>query len=109
VPASNPAVTNRPASHAGERLLIRAQRFPQWIGDVRVSSGVVPGGPSAVRDLDDRQIPGVRDRQRPHTERVDQLEDCGVGADAQRQREDGDCREPGTPQEDAGAVAEILP
>ena len=97
-----------PRQHAGERLLIRAHGLPQRIRDVRVPSGVVPRRPSTVRNLDDGQVPRLRNRQRPNAQRVDQLEDRGVGADAEGEREHGDGGESGTAQQDAGAVPEIL-
>ena len=49
----------------------------------------------ATRDLDLDELFGVRHRERAQPERVEQLEDGGVRADAQRQRQDRDRREAG--------------
>ena len=51
----------------------------------------------------------VAHRQRAQHQRVDQAEDRGVGADAQRQREHDDQREPAIPGEHPDGVADVAP
>ena len=52
---------------------------------------------------------GMRDRQRAQPHRVDELEDRGVRAHAEHQREDGDRRERAAAPEHARGVADVLP
>ncbi len=46
-------------------------------------------------------------RQPPQHQRIDQAEDCGVGANPERQGQDDDEREAGIPDERAEAVAHV--
>ena len=55
------------------------------------------------------QAPGVAVRQRLEQHAVDDAEDRAVGANAERERDDGDGREPGRPAQDANRVDEVLP
>ena len=67
---------------------------------------------AAVRRLDDAdfdQLLGTLDRQRAQADRVDELEDRGVGAGAERQRQDRDDGERRVAAQQARAVAEVLP
>ena len=55
------------------------------------------------------QTAGVAVRQRLEQHAVDDAEDRAVGADAERERDDGDEREPGRSPQDAHRVGEVLP
>ena len=57
---------------------------------------------------DEDQPVGVRIRQRPEQRLVEQAEDRGVGADAQRERQDGDEREDRLLAERPEGEAEVL-
>jgi len=61
------------------------------------------------RAADNQQPRRVRKRERVEHEAVDDAEDRGVAADAEREREDGDRRKPGTPRQLAQRVAHVLP
>jgi EAL domain-containing protein (putative c-di-GMP-specific phosphodiesterase class I) len=77
---------------------------------------------AVVRHRGDAQIPrlvevplphghealDVGERQRPQQRRVDHAEHGGVGADAERERQDGNGREPGRAAPRAGRVAEVV-
>ena len=69
----------------------------------------VAGPPRRAQVLPDHHQPfGIRIGQRPEQQRVDDAEDCGVGADAQRQRDEGDHRERPCLQHHANGVPNIL-
>ena len=51
----------------------------------------------------------MRHRQRAQPQRVDELEDRGVGADAQHQRQDGDHGETAAAPEHARGIAHVVP
>ena len=51
---------------------------------------------------------GALERQRPQQHRVDDAEDRGGGADAERERDDGGEREAGPAEEAAGGEAQVL-
>src|SRR6266513_5364878 len=57
---------------------------------------------------DQREALRLRERQGTVEQGVDDREDGGIGADADRQREDGHGREPGVAGELAERVAEVL-
>ena len=55
------------------------------------------------------QSAGLLERKRAEQQRIDHAEDGAVGADAERERDDGDQREAGILQQRAQAVAQVLP
>ncbi len=57
---------------------------------------------------DQNELARARIRQRPKQHAVDDAEDRGVGADAERQREHGDDREAGRARQSANRVARVL-
>ena len=59
--------------------------------------------------LDNREAIGCPDGKRANQQAVDQREDRRVGADAERQREDGDGREDGRLGQHSHAVTDVLP
>jgi len=61
-----------------------------------------------IDETDLRELGRMGHRQRAQADRVDHLEDGGVGADAERERQDGDRGEPRIPAEEPQAVAQIL-
>jgi hypothetical protein len=61
----------------------------------------------ALPDTD--EMLGILVRQRPQHHGVHNREECGVGADAQRKRHQGDGREAGAPHERTSAVSDVLP
>ena len=62
---------------------------------------------AALEDHDEAR--GIRVGQRPHQDRVDDREDRRAGADAEREGEDGDGREPRRAAEEPQPVARVLP
>jgi hypothetical protein len=68
------------------------------------------GSVKLARRLRNRPVrPLPLDGQGSHPDRVHQLEDRGVGAGAEREREDGDDREGRVLQQDAHAIPKVLP
>ena len=61
-----------------------------------------------VRVRDQHEIVGAREGQRPQQHGVDDAEDRGVGADADRNRQDREQKKARRPPEGARGVAEIL-
>src|SRR4051794_41032786 len=75
-----------PREDAREHLLPIANLLPQQIGEARAPPGELAGAAAdRLRDPDLDQLVGARDRQRADADRVEQLEDRGVGADAERE------------------------
>src|SRR5207302_8287824 len=56
---------------------------------------------------DQREAVRLRERQGTVEQGVDDREDGGIGADADREREDGDGGEPGAPAQRAHGIAEV--
>jgi hypothetical protein len=99
-----------PREQVGERRLLRANLLPEWIGQRRSRAQKRAGTAAVVRrnpDFDD--FLRAMQRQRAQPDDVKQLEDRGVGADAERQRQQRDDREPRTLAQHARAVANVLP
>ena len=84
-----------PREDVGERLLPIAHLLPQRVGQARAAAGELAGAAAdRFGDPDLRRARSAsRHRQRAQADRVEQLEDRGVGADAERQRQDRDERE----------------
>ncbi len=74
----------RPCKHAGKNSLMIADLLPLRVGNIGVAAMDAAGIPGAVQDAHVGELLGVRDRQRSQAERIDQLEDGGVCAGAQR-------------------------
>ena len=87
--------------HLRERAAAVAQIVKRGVADVA-------GDPSASRSPIITSRSGIRVRQRPEEDGVDDAEDGGVGADAERQRHERREREPGSPRERAHRVAQVL-
>ena len=77
-------LVEREGRHVGEDGGLGAQILEIQMGERQVPVIALVGR----RDDDERR--GVGDGQRPEQQRVDEAEDGGVGANAQRQRQDGD-------------------
>ena len=84
-------------------MLTRAQIDEVSHGDEVLGD---PGPPIAVLEQDQPLRVGIR--QRPQQHGVDHGEDRDVGADAERQREDGGEGEARLPDEEPQRVAEIM-
>ena len=97
-----------PGGDVGESLLLAADLLEDRVVERIVGGGAVAAGAVHVDDADAGELPRPRDRQRSQPHRVDDLEDRGRGADAEREREDGNDGETGAPAQQACGVAEIL-
>jgi hypothetical protein len=96
---------DRPVQCARERALVRADLLPQRIGDVRVPA-LADEGVGAIRaDIHERL--GIGNREAAQADRVDEVKDGGVGADAEGPRQDRDGGEDRASLEDAQSVPEI--
>src|SRR6266571_6165953 len=118
-------LTKRPwarrASPPGERskpLLAQAStpENASWLSRNRSQIGLVRAGyhvawlppPSgSVRQLDQRESLRILHRNRAQAHCIEQLENRGVGADAEGQRQNGHCREPRAPAQHAAGEAQI--
>ena len=97
-----------PGGDVREALLLAADLREDGVVERIVGGGAVAAGAVHVGDADAGEFPRPRDRQRSQPHGVDDLEDRGRGADAEREREDGNDREPGAAAQQACGVAEIL-
>ena len=99
-----------PRGESGKRLLAFANLLHQRIGHHR-KPPAESARPSAVvlADPDVDKPCGIFDRKHAHPHRIEQLEDRGVRADAERQRQDGDDGEGRVEAKQSRAVPEIAP
>src|SRR6202047_4591016 len=98
----------RPCKHAGKNSLMIADLLPLRVGNIGVAAMDAAGIPGAVKDAHVGELLGVRDRQRSQAERIDQLEDGGVCASAQRERKHGNGGEKRRFAQHAQAEAQVL-
>ena len=77
------------------------------VGESAVSRRVPARRVKVRRCVDGDELRGVFDGEASQPQRVDQLEDGGVGADAQRERKHGHRCEAGIPAQLAGSIAKI--
>ena len=61
-----------------------------------------------IAPLQHEQLPRVFHGQGLQQDGIEHAEDCGVGADAQRERENGSCGEDRAPAEDSQRVSHVL-
>jgi hypothetical protein len=90
----------RPGQRSSERLLPVAKRFPQRVRP--------RGRRRRVALRHHHQLLRTPDRERPQHQAVEDGEDCRVGADAEREREDGDRRNDRRGRERAERVSKVL-
>ena len=88
----------------GHRVELRRMRLPVEIDAAR--DGVLIAVFEAFEDFDEAIGRGIG--QRPQQHGVERAEDRGVGADPEREREDGDGREAGAAAEQAKADHRVL-
>ena len=81
----------------GKHVLTIAKLLPDRVGKAIVAT-----------DLDLQQLPRAFDRQIPEHNRIDDAEDGGVRADAQRKRQDGNRGECRTVLQIAEGIAEVM-
>jgi hypothetical protein len=79
-----------PDGDVGESLLALEDLLPHGKGELGILAGKLAGAPVAVGNPDGAQLLGVLDRNGAEANRVDELKDGGVGADAERKGKDGD-------------------
>ena len=84
----------RPRQQARKRLLVGAEPFPLRVGQLRVPGDDVAGPRARIVKPHLDELARILHGERAETHGVEQLEDRGVGADAERQRERGHRREP---------------
>ena len=88
-------------------MLLVLQVFPDWTRQLRVSA-VVDAKPAVAAGYPyGRKAIGILDRKLPQRHGVDELEDCGVGADAKSQREHGYSGEARRMQKGAQGIPKI--
>src|SRR5687767_1122959 len=83
-----------------------AELLPERIGDTPIRQ-LVDAEPLGSLRVDLYEFIWAIDGEPPEVQRVDHLEDGGVGADAQRQRGDRHRRESGALSQDAHAVPRV--
>ncbi len=98
-----------PGGELREGFLLGADALPQGRRQLRVAAGEVARAAAAGR-RDPDVVEGLRigDGQAPQPDRVDELEDRRIGADAESEREDRDEGERGLEAQAPRAVAEVL-
>jgi len=85
-----------------------ADLLPLRVGNIGVAAMDAAGIPGAVQGAHVGELLGVRDRQRSQAERIDQLEDGGVCAGAQREGKHHNSGEAGIEAQQPEAVAKVL-
>ena len=95
-----------PREHRGERLLVAGDQLPERKRDPGVDAFVAAEGLRAV-GAHFRELLRIGDRQSPQPDGVDQLEDGGVGPDAQRERQNRHRRENRTAPQEAPSIPQI--
>ena len=98
-----------PGEQAHERLLAGDELRPHRIGELRPPAVEAAGAAGRFRDLDLGEFARGRDREWPQSHRLEQLEDRGVRADAEGERQQRRGRERLLSGEDADGVADVLP
>jgi hypothetical protein len=95
-----------PCEQTIERLLMIADLLEQGKGHIRWKA-VDAHAAVCILDADARELLRIRDRQRAQTDDIEEMKDRGVGADAERERQDGDeCEDRAFPQR-SHCVSEI--
>src|SRR5436853_4286068 len=98
-----------PDGDFGESLLTLADLLPHGKGELGILARKLPGTPMTVANADSAQLLGILDRNGAEANGVNELEDGGVGADAEGQGEDGNDGKTGTQAKKAKGVAKALP
>ncbi len=101
-------LTRAPREESGERLLMVAKLLPHRPRQLAVGGRVQAKAPVAPDDSDVDELRRIWNGQRAERQGVDQLKDCRVRTNAQRQREDRGDREGRCPGEVAEGVAEVI-
>ena len=95
--------------HRRERRVLVLHLAELGVGHQRALTVLRAGGDTPRSGIGQQhELVRVADGERAHQQPVQQAEDRGVGADAEREREDGDGREPWTGREDADGVTKVL-
>ena len=79
-----------PDSDFGEAFLALADLLPHGKSELGILARKLPGTPVSVCNPDGSQLLRVLDRNGAQADGVDELEDGGVGADAESKGQDGD-------------------
>ncbi len=98
-----------PDGDFGESFLALADLLPHGKSELGILARKLAGTPMAVCDPDGPQLLGVLDWNSAQADGVNELEDSGVGADAEREGKDGDNGEAGTEAKKTESVAKVLP
>ncbi len=99
-----------PREQVRERLLVGADLLPLRVGEPRMVVDEVTGSaPLGQADANLHEAVGILHRERAQPHGVHRLEDRGVGADAQREREERHEGEAGVEAQQPRAVAQVLP
>ena len=99
----------RPRQHAGERLLVGPEPLPLRVGQLGISGDDIAGAWLGAGRPHLHELARVPHRERPQAHDVEQLEDRGVGADSQHERQQGHRREGAVVSQPSRRVAEVLP
>ena len=98
-----------PREQVREGLLALAQLLPLRIRQIRVGPAELPRRADAPGHAHDRELPRMAHGQRAQPQGLDQLEDGGVGAGAEREREQRDGGEARRSTQHAPRVAQVAP
>ncbi len=98
-----------PCRDLGEPLLTFTDLLPHRECQLRVLAGELAGAPLAVGNPHSPQLFGVFHRNSAQPDRVDELEDGGVGADSQRESQNRYDGKPWTEAKQPQSVAKVLP
>ena len=97
-----------PGEDSGKALLLGSDLFPLRIGGLRITAAEAAGAVFEVADFDDGELLGMLDGDGAQADGVEELEDGGVGSNAEGERKNRDQGEAGIEKQEAEAVAGVL-
>ena len=98
-----------PGRDTGERFLAVTNLLPLGVRQFGIAAEEVAGPAAGPADAHLDQFFGVGYRQHTQADGIDDLEDGGVRADAECERQDGDGREPRCPPQEPEPEAHVTP
>ena len=98
-----------PGRNGGKAFLAFANLLPHGKSDIRIAALEISRAPVAIRDFYDGELFWVLHRNRAQADGVNQLKNCGVGADSQGQRQDCHKGESRAESKHSEAIAKVPP
>src|SRR5258708_30397630 len=98
-----------PGGDFRESFLALADLFPHREAELGVLTGKLAGTPVAIGDSNGAQLLGILDWSGAQADGINELEDGGVGANADGEGKDGNDGEAGTKAKKSESVTKVLP